>query len=318
MSRLCDDAGQAVGGTPLVALDRLTAGLPGRVGVKLEFYAPGGSIKDRAAWAILEAAVRSGRLCPGQRVVELTSGNLGAGLAAACAIKGYRFIAVMSMGNTPERRQMIRAFGAQVELVPQAAGGRPGQVSGADMALVEARTQKLVKKWKAFRPDQFNNPDSVAAHEFGTGPEIWAQSGGAVTHFCSLVGSSGTLIGVAKALKRRNPRVRTYAVEPACAQFLAGKRVRSSGHLLQGGGYALEPGIYDASVVDGTLPVSDAEALRTARALARREGIMAGFSSGANVAAAIRLARKAPRGSLIVTVICDTGLKYLSTNLYPA
>lgn len=315
-AHLLAHAGQTVGWTPLVALDRLARGLPGRVAAKIEFFAPGGSVKDRAAWAILEAAERDGRLRKGRRVVELTSGNMGAGLAWACAVKGYRFVAVMSAGNTPERRQMIRAFGAEVVVVPQARGGRPGQVSREDLARVEERTQDLVRKWKAFRPDQFNNPASVTAHEHGTGPELWAQTAGRITHFCSFTGSSGTLIGVAKALKARKPAVRIYAVEPAQARFLAGKKVRSTHHQIQGGGYAVRPAIFDPSVVDGYLGVSDREAISAARALATREGLMAGYSSGANVAAALKLARRAPQGSLVCTVICDTGLKYLSTDLY--
>lgn len=316
--RLYDHVGQAIGNTPLVALDRLTKGLPGRVAAKLEYFSPGGSIKDRAAWAIIEDAEKTGRLKKGQKVVELTSGNMGAGLACACAVKGYEFIAVMSAGNTPERRQMIKAFGAKVVVVPQAKGGKVGQVSGSDMEKVEARAQDLVRKWKAFRPDQFNNPAGAKAHQEGTGPEIWAQTFGAVTHFCSLVGSSGTLIGTSRALKERRPSVKCYAVEPATAQVLAGKKVTNLSHKIQGGGYALVPGIYDATVVDGTVPITNAEAENTARKLASVEGILGGYSSGANVAAAIKLAKKAPEGSLVVTVICDTGLKYLSTKLYPA
>ncbi|GMV79398.1 MAG: cysteine synthase [Planctomycetota bacterium] len=315
---LLEHAGQAVGWTPLVEIQRLGKGLPGRVAVKLEYFSPGASIKDRPALAIVEAAERAGVLRKGQRIVEKTSGNMGAGLAWACAIKGYRFTAVLSVGNTPERSQMIKAFGAEVVKVRQAPGAKPGQVSKEDLDLVEAETQKLVKKYKAFRPDQFNNPGSVRAHRFGTGPEIWEQTAGRVTHFCSFAGSSGTLIGTAQALKERHAGVRVFAVEPAQAPFLAGKPVRDTRHAIQGGGYAVEPGIYDRGVVDAYLTVTDVEATRTARALAASEGIMGGFSTGANVAAALQLARKAPRGSLIVTVACDSGLKYLSTDLYEA
>jgi cysteine synthase A len=243
---------------------------------------------------------------------------MGAGLAWACAVKGYKFIAVMSTGNTPERRRMIQAFGARVALVPQAKGSVDGQVSREDLELVEKKTLALVKKYKAYRPDQFNNPSSVRAHEVGTGAEIWEQTEGKVTHFVSFVGSAGTLIGSAKALKARNPKVRCYAAEPTNARYLAGELVRSTRHTIQGGGYALLPGIWDDTVVDEFVSVSDAEALRTTRALAAKEGIMGGYSSGANVAAALKIARTAPRGSLVVTVCCDTGLKYLTTDLYPA
>ncbi len=308
---------EAVGRTPLVALDRLAKGLPGRVAVKLEFFSPGGSVKDRPALWSLERAEESGELRKGQCVVEVTSGNMGAGLAWACAVKGYRFIAVMSAGNTPERRRMIQAFGGRVVLVPQVKGARKGQVSREDLQQVEKRGAQLVRKLKAYRPDQFNNPAAVVAHERGTGPEIWEQSGGKVTHFVSFVGSAGTLIGTARALKARNPRVRCLCAEPARTQFLAGEIVQSTSHVIQGGGYGLLPGIYDDRLVDEFIAVGDAEAIRTARALAAKEGILGGYSSGANVAAALKLARKAKRGSLIVTVCCDTGLKYLSTPLYP-
>ena len=311
-----DTIAQAVGNTPLVALDRLAAGLPGRIAVKLEYFSPGGSIKDRPALASLLAAEKAGLLRKGQVVVEKTSGNMGGGLAWACAVKGYKFIAVLSAGNTPERSQMIRAFGARVETVPQAKGGKPGNVTREDLELVEIRTEALVRKFKAFRPDQFNNPASVWAHELGTGPEIWEQTKGKVTHFVSFVGSSGTLIGTARALKKRRKSIQCFAAEPAKVQFLAGKPLKTTSHIVQGGGYAVMPGIYDEDVVDGIIPVTDSEALRTARALASKEGIMGGFSSGANVAAAMKLARKARKGSLIVTVCCDTGLKYLSTDLY--
>jgi cysteine synthase A len=316
-SGILDSIVGAVGGTPLVALDRLAGKLPGRVALKLEYFSPGGSIKDRPALACLEAAEKAGLLRKGMHVVELTSGNMGAGLAWACAVKGYKFTAVMSAGNTPERRQMIRAFGAKVALVPQAKGGAPGQVSHEDMEAVEAKTQELVRKLKAFRPDQFNNPAAAAAHRDSTGPEIWAQTGGALTHFVSFAGSSGTLIGTATFLKSKNPRIQTFVVEPASTRFLAGKKIKSTRHVIQGGGYATLPGIYNSAVVDGALAVTDAEAVKTTRLLASKEGIMCGFSSGANVAAALKLARQAKRGSLIVTVACDTGLKYLSTSLYP-
>lgn len=307
----------AIGWTPLVALDRLDAGLPGRVVLKIEAANPGASIKDRAALQCIEEAERDGRLQPGGAVVELTSGNMGAGLAIVCAIKGYRFIAVMSVGNSRERVQMLRALGAEVDLVPQMPGGVPGQVSGDDLALVEERARELVRALDAFRPDQFNNPANLRAHERTTGPEIWAQTDGAVTHFCAIVGTGGTFLGTARALKGRNPAVLCYAIEPEGSQVIAGKPVTDPRHTLQGAGYAAVPPQWDATLCDGTLAIGDADALQTARLLATREGIFAGFSTGANVAAALRLARDAPAGSLIATVACDSGLKYLSTDLVP-
>jgi cysteine synthase A len=302
----------AIGGTPLVALDRLGEGLPGRVVVKVEAGNPGASIKDRAAQQCIAEAERDGRLAPGGTVVELTSGNMGAGLAIVCAVKGYRFIAVMSGGNSRERVLMLQALGAEVELVPQAPGGVPGQVSGDDLALVEERAQALVRELGAFRPDQFNNPANVRAHELTTGPEIWEQTGGAVTHFCAIVGTGGTFLGVARALKARNPAVQCYAVEPEGSQVIAGKAITNPRHKLQGAGYAAVPPQWDAALCDGTIAIRDDEATGTMRRLAAREGIFAGFSGGANVAAALRLAREAAPGSIIATIAPDTGLKYLS------
>src|SRR5687767_10945173 len=201
----------AIGNTPLVALDRMTEGLPGRIVAKLEFYGPGASVKDRAALAVVEAAERSGELKPGGTVVELTSGNMGTGLAVVCAVRGYRMIAVMSAGNSVERRRMLEALGADVELVPQAPDSLPGQVSKEDLDLVERRTTELTGELGAFRPNQFHNPHTAAAHETGTGREIWEQTGGAVGMFVAHIGAGGTFIGVARALKERSGAVRCYA-----------------------------------------------------------------------------------------------------------
>jgi cysteine synthase A len=213
---------------------------------------------------------------------------------------------------------MIQAFGAKVVLVPQVKGSKKGQVSHEDLEAVKVRAEELAAKLKAFRPDQFNNPASVVAHFTGTGREIWEQTAGKVTHFVSFIGSAGTLIGVSKFLKEKNPEIICACAEPKTAQFVAGKRVTNTSHKIQGGGYAVVPGIYDDQVVDDFIAISDDEAMKTARGLASKEGIFAGFSSGANVASALKIARTAKRGSLIVTVCCDTGLKYLSTDLYPA
>lgn len=310
----------AIGQTPLVALDRLSAGLPGRVVVKLEFYGPGASVKDRAALAVVEAAERSGELKPGGTVVELTSGNMGTGLAVVCAVKGYRMIAVMSAGNSVERRRMLEALGAQVELVPQAGESRAGQVSKEDLDLVEARTVELTRELGAFRPNQFHNPHTVKAHETGTGLEIWEQTGGTVGAFVAHIGAGGTFIGVARALKSRNPAIRCYAAEPASAPFIAAgaSAVTSTSHKIQGTGYAQVPPLWQPELVEGFLTVTDESAISTARALATREGIFGGFSGGANVAAALQLARDCPAGTLIATLVPDSGLKYLSTDLYPA
>ena len=308
-----------IGRTPAVWLDRLTAGLPGRILLKLELANPGGSIKDRAALACLEAAVASGALPPGGTVVELTSGNMGIGLAIVCAIKGYRMIAVMSEGNSLERRRVLAAYGATIELVPQQPGSVPGQVSGDDLALVEARTHALVRELGAWRPDQFNNPSNPGAHAATTGPELWVQAGGragAISAFVAMVGTGGTFIGVARALKARDAAIQCYAVEPAGAPAIAGEPITNTGHKLQGAGYAMIPPQWEPPLCDGTLAVTDDEAITMARRLATTEGVLGGFSTGANVAAALQLAATAPVGATIVTVAGDTGLRYLSTDLF--
>lgn len=307
---------EAIGGTPLVALDRLRAPEGARVAAKLEYYGPGASVKDRAALWVIEEAERSGRLEPGGTVVELTSGNMGVGLSIVCAVRGYRMIAVMSEGNSVERRQMLEALGATVELVPQAPGSVPGQVSREDLALVEERARALTEALGAFRADQFHNPACVRAHEESTGEEIWEQTEGKVGAFVAAVGTGGTFLGVARALKRHDPRIRCIAVEPATAPVIAGAPVTSTSHKLQGTGYAAIPPLWDPSLCDGALGIADDEAVATARLLATREGIFGGFSGGANVAAAFKVAAELPRDALVVTIIPDTGLKYLSTDLY--
>lgn len=314
---IASSALELIGRTPLVALDRLAAGLPGRVLAKVEAYSPGASIKDRAARQIIEQAEREGRLRPGQPVVELTSGNMGIGLAVVCAVKGYRLIAVMSEGNSLERRRMLTALGAELELVPQVPPPRPGQVSREDLELVEQRTQELVRELGAFRPDQFNNPECARAHELTTGPEIWEQTGGRIDFFVAAVGTGGSFVGTSRALKARDPRIRCYAVEPASAPFLAGGPITSTSHLMQGAGYALRPPLWDDALCDGFLTASDAELTETARLLATREGLFVGASAGANVAASLKLARAVEPGSVIVTLLPDSGLKYLSTPLFP-
>jgi cysteine synthase A len=284
--------------------------------LKLECLNPGGSVKDRPALQCIVDAESDRRLRPGMPVVELTSGNMGIGLAVACAIRGYRMIAVMSEGNSPERRQLLAAYGAEIVLVPQSAGGTPGKVSGEDLALVEERTRQLVHEFGAWRPDQFNNPSNPRAHELGTGPELWRQADEDLDAFVTIVGTGGTFVGVARALKARSPSIRCLAVEPAGAQALAGLPVREPAHKLQGAGYAMIPPLWEPALCDETIAVDDGEAVRVARDLARREGILAGFSTGANVAAALRLAAQGPAGIRIGAIACDTGARYLSGDLF--
>lgn len=306
----------AVGRTPAVWLDRLTAGMPGRVLLKLECLNPTGSVKDRAALQCVLDAEAAGHLRTGMTVVELTSGNMGIGLAMVCAIRGYRMVAVMSEGNSPERRQLLRAYGAEIDLVPQLPGSVPGKVSGADLARVEERTIALVGELGAWRPDQFRNPSNPRAHELGTGPELWEQSEGRLDAFVTMVGTGGTFIGVSRALKTREAAVRCLAVEPAGAQALAGLPISNPSHALQGAGYAAVPPQWDDRLCDGAIAVTDEEAIAAARELARVEGVLAGYSSGANVAAALRLAAESASGFVVATIACDSGSRYASSDLF--
>jgi cysteine synthase len=307
---------EAIGTTPLVELSRLSRNLDGRILAKLEYLNPGHSKKDRVARQIIEDAEGQGSLRPGQTVVELTSGNMGAGLAMVCAIRGYPFVAVMSRGNSAERAQMMAALGAEVVLVDQLAGSEPGRVSGGDLDLVEKRTAQIVAERNAFRADQFKLEGNFRAHYLHTGPEILAQAGSQVDAFCDFVGSGGTFGGCATAFKQANPRTLCYVVEPEGAAALAGEPVRKPSHRIQGGGYSMpELKFIKRELIDGFVSVSDEEAVQAARRLAREEGIFAGFSSGANLAAALRLLEGSCKGRTLVIIICDSGLKYLSTGL---
>lgn len=308
---------EVIGNTPLVALDRLTRGMSGRILAKLDYLNPGFSKKDRIARQIIEDATAAGELVPGQPVVELTSGNTGTGLAIVCAVLGHPFTAVMSAGNSMERARMMRALGAEVVLVPQAEGSSPGRVSGADLALVEAGARQLTLERGAFRADQFLRVANRLAHERHTGAEIWQQADGRIDAFCDFVGTGGTFAGVTLALKSRKPAVRCYVVEPEGAAVLAGNTASDPNHPIQGGGYAISDlELLEGVPVDGYLQVGGAEARSTARLLARQEGIFAGYTSGAVVAAALELLRGPVSGGTVAVVLADSGLKYLSTDLW--
>jgi cysteine synthase A len=315
---LLPSAIDAIGNTPLVELSRITRGESGRILAKLEYLTPGFSKKDRIARQILEEAEAGGALKPGQPVIELTSGNTGTGAAIVCAVQGRPFIAVMSRGNSEERARMMRALGAEVILVEQAAGSSPGMVSGDDLLLVEKSCAEVAAERGAFRIDQFRRSGNARAHELHTGPEIYDSCGGALTAFCDFVGTGGSFAGLSKAFKARNPSIKAYVVEPAGAAVLQGCTTSDPNHRIQGGGYAMaELDLLKNVEIDGFLTVSDEEAIDAARRLAREEGIFAGFSSGANVAAALKLLRGVERGGTIAVLICDSGLKYLSTDLWP-
>jgi cysteine synthase A len=319
MSRVLNSVVEAIGNTPLVQLDRLTrkAGVTGTILAKLEYLNPGFSKKDRAAQGIIAEAERAGMLKPGQTVVELTSGNTGTGLAIICAVRGYPFVAVMSKGNSPERARMIKALGGAVLLVDQLPDSRIGEVSGGDLELVEQAAAELTRERDAFRADQFQRDGNWLSHYHGTGPEIWDATGGTLDVFVDFIGTGGTYAGVTRALKERNAAIRCYVVEPQGAAAAAGEKITNPNHPIQGGGYAMADLIFLKDVpVDGYLQVSGDAARDATRLLARSEGIFGGFSSGANVAAALQLLAGDLAGKTIAVVICDSGLKYLSTNLW--
>jgi cysteine synthase A len=316
--RIAGSVVEVIGDTPTVELSRLTSRSTGRIIAKLDYLNPGFSKKDRIARQIIEDGIASGALEPGQNVVELTSGNTGTGLAIVCAVRGHPFVAVMSEGNSRERGRMMRALGAEVVLVPQASGSRPGQVSGNDLALVETRARELTRERRAFRADQFVRQANRLAHEQHTGPELWEQAGGQIDAFCEFVGSGGTYAGITLALKARRPAIACYVVEPATAPILAGLPVTDPNHRIQGGGYSMSDlDLLRDVPIDGFLQVTDDEAIATARRLARQEGIFAGFSSGAVVAAALGLLAHQHPGATVAVVLADSGLKYLSTDLWP-
>jgi cysteine synthase A len=311
---------EIIGNTPLVELSRLVRKTPrvkGTILAKIEYFNPGYSKKDRIGLQMIEDAENSGTLKPRQTVIELTSGNTGTGLAIACTIKGYPFIAVMSKGNSEERARMMRAFGAEVILVDQAPGSPPGQVSGESLALVEEETQKLTKELKAFRADQFTLDSNWKAHYLNTGREIIKQTHGEIDGFCDFVGSGGSFAGISKAFKEYKPAIQCFIIEPDTCSVLAGKKVNNPDHKIQGGGYSIKDLKYLRDLqVDGYIQVSDDEAMEAARRLAKEEGLFGGFSSGANVSAALQLLRGDMRGKTIVVLLPDSGLKYLSTDLW--
>jgi cysteine synthase A len=314
-----------IGETPMLELHRLVDhfSLEGRLLLKVEMNNPGLSKKDRVALAMIRAARREGRLAEGQTVVEVTSGNTGTGLALVCAALGHPFVAVMSRGNTPERAVHMHALGAEVVLVDQLAESSPGLVTGEDLKRVEAEADRITAERGAFRAGQFSNVANLMAHETTTGPEIWRQSGESVDVYVDCPGTSGSFSGVSRFLKSRNPEIRCYVVEPARAAVLEmqgrGAVDASGGHRIQGAGYARTDDdlpLFDRSLADGYLKVSDEEAIAAARILARTEGILGGFSTGAHLAAAIGLLKGRERGRTVALLACDSGLKYLSTDLF--
>ena len=317
MHELRESILDVVGKTPLVRLSRLTSKLDGEILAKLEYLNPGYSKKDRIALQIVEDAEISGDLTPGQTIVELTSGNTGTGLAIVSAIKGYSFVAVMSKGNSSERARQMRACGAEVVLVDQAEGSYCGSVSGVDLALVEAEADRQTRERNAFRPDQFVHRGNFRAHYLHTGPEILAQAGNCIDGFCDFVGSGGTFAGCAAAFKEHDSNIKCYIVEPEGAAVLSGGDGSRPKHPIQGGGYSRPKlALLNDDHVDGYVQVTTNDTVDACRRLTREEGIFAGYSSGANVAAALQLLSGDLRSGSVTITINDSGLKYLSTDLW--
>jgi cysteine synthase A len=303
-----------VGHTPLLELERISEPGCARIWAKLEFLNPSGSVKDRIALAMLDAAERAGDLRPGGTVVEPTSGNTGIALATACAVKGYRMIAVLPAAMSRERVRMIQALGAEVEVVPSVRPGT-GEFTCEDLEATCARARELATTIPgAYMPNQFENLENPLAHGLSTAREIVAQAGPAMAAFVAAVGTGGTLVGVAEALRREMPSVRVVAVEPASSAVISGEA--PGFHRQQGIGEGFVPKVFRREVVDDVLTVSDGEAVAMVRRLAREEAILGGFSSGTNVSAALRVARSFGPDRAVVTLIPDGGLRYLSTDLY--
>ena len=305
MSKIAKSVLETVGRTPLVEISsRLNAG-GARVLAKVEFFNPGGSVKDRIAVAMIEAAEREGRLAPGATIVEPTSGNTGVGLAWVAAVKGYHLVLTMPETMSVERRKLAAAYGAEIVLTPGAEG-----MKGAI-----AKAREIVAANNGFIPLQFDNPHNAPAHYASTGPEIWADTDGRVDAFVAGVGTGGTVSGTGRFLKEKNPAVKVYAVEPDTSPVLSGGK--PGPHKIQGIGAGFVPTVYDPAAVDEVVTVSADAAGATARAVAAKEGLLVGISSGAALWAALELSKRPEyAGKTIVALLPDTGERYLSTWLF--
>ena len=298
---IADSVLDLIGRTPLVRLHRVVGAGGGEVLAKLEAANPGGSVKDRIALAMIEDAEARGLLAPGATIVEPTSGNTGIGLAVVAAVKGYRLILTMPEDMSVERRRLFGRFGAELLLTP-ALEGMSGSVFAAE---------ELVREHPDyFMPQQFRNPANPEVHRRTTAREILEQTGGQLDAFVAGVGTGGTITGVGEVLRETLPAVRVIAVEPARSRVLAGEKFGM--HAIQGIGASFVPGVLNREVYDEVLPVRDEDALETTARLAKEEGLLVGVSSGANVWAAAQVARRLGAGTRVVTVLCDSGERYLS------
>lgn len=296
-----------IGHTPLLTLTRISDGCPATILAKQESRNPMGSVKDRVALAMIEAGIAAGKINQATTIIEPTSGNTGLGLAMICAVKGLRLILTMPESMSMERRLLLRHLGAGLVLTPAAEG-----MGGA----IAAARKLAAKDSNTFLPDQFSNPANPAIHRATTAEEIWTASGGKVDILVAGVGTGGTITGVGEVLKSRNPRIEIVAVEPADSPVLSGGK--AGAHAIQGIGAGFIPTILNTAILDAIIAVGNEDAMQTARALAAREGILCGISSGAAVWACLHLAvRSANHGKTIVTILPDTGERYLSTELMP-
>ena len=304
-----EKASDMIGNTPLLTLNQLmqAEGLSATVSAKLEYMNPAGSVKDRAALAMIEDAEQKGLLTPGSTIIEPTSGNTGIGLASVGTARGYKTVIVMPDSMSAERRKLIAAYGAQLVLTP----GDQGMQGAVEKAIA---LQKEIPG--SFIPGQFENPAYPDAHEKFTGPELWRDTEGKIDIFVAGVGTGGTVTGCGRFLKKQDPNIRIVAVEPAASPLLSGGKAGKHG--LQGIGANFIPKNFDPSVVDEVLPVTEEEAYAAARSLGKTEGILAGISSGAALHAAILLAKRPEnKGKHIVVLLPDGGDRYLSTPLFP-
>jgi cysteine synthase len=300
--RIGAEASAVIGNTPLVLLDRLGSEVGGDVCAKLEYFNPGGSVKDRIGVAMIDAAEAEGMIGPGRSVVvEPTSGNTGIALAMVCAARGYELILTLPEGMSRERAKLLRAYGAEVRETPSLGG----------MNEAVALAEEIREQRKAFMPMQFSNPANPEVHRRTTAEEIWADTDGEVGAFVAGVGTGGTITGVGGLLKERSPETLVVAVEPASSPVLSGGQ--PGPHKIQGIGAGFVPEVLDRAVVDEVIAVDDEEALETARLAAREEGVLAGISAGANIAAALQVAaRPELAGKRVVTIVCDSGERYVS------
>jgi cysteine synthase A len=303
--RIYDDVSQLIGNTPLIRLSRFAKGVDAEILGKLEAANPGSSVKDRIGLAMIEAAEREGLLKPGGIIVEPTSGNTGIGLAVAAAVKGYRLILTMPSSMSVERRKLLIAFGAEIVLT-DAEFGMPGAIEEAEI---------LVEELGAFMPQQFMNPANPDVHYRTTGPEIWRDCDGKIDVFVAGVGTGGTISGVGRYLKEQDPNIHVVAVEPIESPVLSGGQMGP--HMIQGIGAGFIPDNYDGSVVDEVITIESQESIEAAKEVAKTEGLCVGISAGGNALAARKLAERPEfAGKRIVTILCDTGERYVSTLLF--